>query len=1011
MRSCFRLNLLTLTIILVLSTSSKATNYYFSNSTGNDTRTLTQAQSPSTPFKSLAKLNQIMGSLQSGDTIFFKRGDQFYGSIRVTKAGKDGAPIVFTDYGTGSKPVISGFTNVSNWRSVGNGIYQSPPLSHESDVNVVVINGVQYAMGRYPNINAPNKGYIRINNLNQNGAITNIEIPDVPSWKGAEIVMRSNRWIIDRSEILNHSGSTITFSPPKYWPNVGYGYFLQNDIKTLDQFGEWYFHPSTSRIYVFFGNESPNNFTTQVSSVDRLFQVDESHIVIQNLTFSGANKFGIYDFLSNTTDLKIDNCNISFSGTDAVLIQGRPNVEISNCHIYNANNNGINLRNQTYNSKLLNNKIKNIGTFPGMGESGDGNYIGIYNRSGKMVIENNSIKNIGYNALDFGGNQVLIKNNFIDSFCLVKDDGGGIYTYTGQVLQNSDRKIIGNIVLHAIGAPEGTTSLNKRPAEGIYLDDNATNVDIISNTIANGGRLGIYLHNTRDILIEKNTIFNNQTQIGLKHDNSGDPIRRTLVRDNILVSKDPSQMITWLYTIKDDVAQMGEFRDNNYSRPLNDDLVIHHQYYNNGEYLKNSMYSLEGWQTTFNKDAGSQKSPVTFRPYSLNYMEDENLFQNGTFDSDIYGAYCWTPSGTSCEESWVSSTDLDGGAIRIQPNAGSSLRMEINPLSKTKQYILRFSAIAEKEKELEITLASEQWTESGLPLPKHIRIDESRDEYEFLFSYPENASRPRIEINSVDDNTVFWIDNIELKEAIATVTSPDNLIRFEYNASLSDTTIELRHNYIDVHKQLFTKNITLEPFESAVLLRKFTGISVLPVELIEFSSEAKDCKVLVQWKTQLETNFSHYELEKSEDGRNFTKLVQMPGIISTGSHTYKFVDKRPKSINYYRLKMVDLDGTFIYSDIIVQKSDCTSYLFEWEVSPTLLSDHNPELISRIYTESDKLTLSIFDQLGRTIKILKPLIQIGWNTIKWDLGDLAPGLYFIHNSNALRKKTYRFFKYN
>src|SRR5947209_2016005 len=95
----------TLFAILTLSLGIKAnaTNYYFSSSQGNDSRTSAQAQDSSTPWKSIAKLNSFMANIKPGDQILFKSGDTFYGAISTTKSGTTSAPITFSSYGTGDK--------------------------------------------------------------------------------------------------------------------------------------------------------------------------------------------------------------------------------------------------------------------------------------------------------------------------------------------------------------------------------------------------------------------------------------------------------------------------------------------------------------------------------------------------------------------------------------------------------------------------------------------------------------------------------------------------------------------------------------------------------------------------------------------------------------------------------------------------------------------------------------------------------------------------------------------
>src|SRR5690242_15205415 len=110
-------------LTLMLCIKANATDYYFSDSDGDDSRSSSQAQSPSTPWKSLTKLNSWLQYLQPGDRILFKSGDTFYGSIVTTTSGTSSSPIILTYYGNGSKPTITGFTTVSDWNDKGNGIY------------------------------------------------------------------------------------------------------------------------------------------------------------------------------------------------------------------------------------------------------------------------------------------------------------------------------------------------------------------------------------------------------------------------------------------------------------------------------------------------------------------------------------------------------------------------------------------------------------------------------------------------------------------------------------------------------------------------------------------------------------------------------------------------------------------------------------------------------------------------------------------------------------------------
>ncbi len=72
------------------------------------------------------------------------------------------------------------------------------------------------------------------------------------------------------------------------------------------------------------------------------------------------------------------------------------------------------------------------------------------------------------------------------------------------------------------------------------------------------------------------------------------------------------------------------------------------------------------------------------------------------------------------------------------------------------------------------------------------------------------------------------------------------------------------------------------------------------------------------WNTASERNNSHFSIERSADGRNFTEIGKINGAgESSSSKTYTFNDPKPlKGINYYRLKQVDFDGKFEYSKVV-----------------------------------------------------------------------------------------------
>ncbi len=104
-----RVKLLILFCLLTCVTFGQGTNYYFSSSEGNDANTGT---SPGSPLASITMLNSL--TLQPGDQVHFKRGDTFIGQVVCGYSGSEGAPIVYTAYGSGPLPILSGSSGDSS---------------------------------------------------------------------------------------------------------------------------------------------------------------------------------------------------------------------------------------------------------------------------------------------------------------------------------------------------------------------------------------------------------------------------------------------------------------------------------------------------------------------------------------------------------------------------------------------------------------------------------------------------------------------------------------------------------------------------------------------------------------------------------------------------------------------------------------------------------------------------------------------------------------------------------
>src|SRR5665647_881342 len=299
-------------IFLVFSTIASATDYYISSS-GNDTNN--NGLSSSAPWKTIARVNSAFSIMKPGDRILFNRGDTFYGTITVTKSGSAGSPIVISAYGSGVNPIITGFTTITGWTNEGNGIY-SKVITSEAQTNMVTIDGINTGMGRYPK-----STYLIYESFSTNVSITDNGLGDATNWTGAEAVIRKNDWTLDRCTITNHTGNVLTYTSLGTNQNATakYGYFIQNDLRCVTNYGDWYHNKSTGKFYMYFGTVDPSTKTVKVATLNNLItnQSGGHYVTLNNISLSGSIENTVNYTWQNDYCI-IQNCSIAYAGLEGI---------------------------------------------------------------------------------------------------------------------------------------------------------------------------------------------------------------------------------------------------------------------------------------------------------------------------------------------------------------------------------------------------------------------------------------------------------------------------------------------------------------------------------------------------------------------------------------------------------------------------------------------------------------------------------------------------------------------
>lgn len=168
-------------------------------------------------------------------------------------------------------------------------------------------------------------------------------------------------------------------------------------------------------------------------------------------------------------------------------------------------------------------------------------------------------------------------------------------------------------------------------------------------------------------------------------------------------------------------------------------------------------------------------------------------------------------------------------------------------------------------------------------------------------------------------------------------------------------------------------------------------VNALPVELVTFNGLKKNNVVKLSWQTATELNNEAFMVEKSLDGAKFSTIGKVDGAGTTfETQNYNFVDENPgKGVAYYRLKQMDFDGSYEYSDVVSvvldgRNDDAVVYPNPVSGMATLRFEEEPV---------GPVSVKVFNAVGLEVSRYE-VDMLDGTELNFDVSILPVGTYFV-----------------
>ncbi len=162
-------------------------------------------------------------------------------------------------------------------------------------------------------------------------------------------------------------------------------------------------------------------------------------------------------------------------------------------------------------------------------------------------------------------------------------------------------------------------------------------------------------------------------------------------------------------------------------------------------------------------------------------------------------------------------------------------------------------------------------------------------------------------------------------------------------------------------------------------------VMTLPIILKDFKATVYGSNVVLNWQTLTENNSDYFDIEKSDNGQTFYAVGRIAAAGNTSNaKAYSFTDNKPSYFEkpvFYRLKLVDKDNSYKYSDVVNVKLKAAGFQVI-KAYPTLIKTGSTIFVEVVSEKSQNVTIQVIDITGKELERTTRLVTTGNNKLSF-----------------------------